>query len=85
MIWWTACLTRILSDSPKLLHLPSGNLNFCQFQAGPVISPVTKKPEAAHQHTAPATMILVVSVRKGEKIKKRISSGSSLESISIKN
>jgi hypothetical protein len=36
-----------------------------------------KKNWAAHQHTAPATMILVVSVRKGEKIKKRISSGSS--------
>jgi len=28
------------------LHLSSGNLNFCQFQAGLVIPPVTKKAEA---------------------------------------
>jgi hypothetical protein len=36
-----------------------------------------KRTGAAHQHTAPAIMILVVSVRKGEKNQKRISSGSS--------
>jgi len=33
-----------------------------------------KDAEAAHQHTAPATMILVVWVRKGEKIQNRIRS-----------
>jgi hypothetical protein len=36
-----------------------------------------KRTGAAHQHTAPATIILVVLVRKGEKNKKRISSRSS--------
>jgi hypothetical protein len=43
----------------------------------PVISPAIKKAGVAHQHTAPATMILVVSVRKGGKNQKRIISRSS--------
>jgi hypothetical protein len=58
------------------LHLPSGNLNFCQFQAGSVISPVTKKDEAA-LCPAPAYQLLVDLVRKGEKIQSRIISPSS--------
>jgi hypothetical protein len=62
------------------LHLSKANLNFWQFQAGPANSPVIKKTGATHQHTAPAIMILLVSVRKGEKNKKRISSRSSLQS-----
>jgi hypothetical protein len=42
----TSCLTRNLSEYWKILHLWSGNLNFCQFQPGPIISPVTKIAEA---------------------------------------
>jgi hypothetical protein len=59
------------------LHLPSGNLNFWQFQVGPVISTVTKKAEAMNGITATAYQLLVDLVRKGEKFQKRICSRSS--------
>jgi hypothetical protein len=62
------------------LHLSKANLNFWQIQAGPANSPVIKKAEAANQRTAPAKVILAVLFRKGEKIQKRISSRSSLQS-----
>jgi hypothetical protein len=44
------------ADHRKILHLSTGNLN------GPPLPfrRPSKKAEAAHQHTAPATMILVV-------------------------
>jgi hypothetical protein len=44
------------ADHREILHLSTGNLN------GPPLPfhRPSKKAEAAHQHTAPATMILVV-------------------------
>jgi hypothetical protein len=73
-----SCLSRILSDPIELLHLSKANLNFCQFQASLVISPVIKKAEAESFCPAPATMILRDSFRKGEKFQNQIISGTSL-------
>ena len=61
----------------RIRHLSKANLNFCQFQASLVISPVIKKAEAESFCPAPATMILRDSFRKGDKFQNQIISGSS--------